>query len=365
MTKKNQYNLLLLKLLLFMIFTNKRNHCFNITGYLNQSELIYDLNLNQSEPIINDLKFNQNESIYEDESNLNKTLFNEKISYYNNDSTIVNTSTESTTTTTNFKLFNTTFIIITPNLNESNLSNEFYYFNIEYLDDKKTYDLLTNMLNNHGLYFLALSILIILLLVSVLTLFGFNYQLSKRTSTNLTMLRNKKNISFDIIDSGYRLNRNSAKIINRTDSVVLNIINENNLNQTYEKIESNESNENIYELPCIESDGYYHYQKNKTNILPVTTTTTTTTTSNKTSGEYEYGMIANNNKTSLLTSFNSSTNKKSSIVANSNVFYTSYINKKVNLRSNNEFEFSTNEEETADDDDDDDESDYSIQPKIS
>jgi hypothetical protein len=38
-------------------------------------------------------------------------------------------------------------------------------------------------------------------------------------------------------------------------------------------------------------------------------------------------------------------------------------NKKVNLRSNNEFEFSTNEEETADDDDD--ESDYSIQPKIS
>ncbi len=59
MTKKNQYNLLLLKLLLFMIFTNKRNHCFNITGYLNQSELIYDLNLNQSEPIINDLKFNQ------------------------------------------------------------------------------------------------------------------------------------------------------------------------------------------------------------------------------------------------------------------------------------------------------------------
>ncbi len=229
------------------------------------------------------------------------------------------------------------------------------------MDDKKTYDLLTNMLNNHGLYFLALSILIILLLVSVLTLFGFNYQLSKRTSTNLTMLRNKKNISFDIIDSGYRLNRNSAKIINRTDSVVLNIINENNLNQTYEKIESNESNENIYELPCIESDGYYHYQKNKTNILPVTTTTTTT--SNKTSGEYEYGMIANNNKTSLLTSFNSSTNKKSSIVANSNVFYTSYINKKVNLRSNNEFEFSTNEEETADDDDD--ESDYSIQPKIS
>lgn len=349
MTKKNQYNLLLLKLLLFMIFTNKRNHCFNITGYLN-------LNLNQSEPIIYDLNLNQSESIY-DESNLNKTLLNDTISYYNNDSTIINISTESATT--NFQLFNTTFIIITPNLNESNLSNEFYYFNIEYLDDKKTYDLLTNMLNNHGLYFLALSILIILLLVSVLTLFGFNYQLSKRTSTSLTMLRNKKNISFDIIDSGYRLNRNSAKIINRTDSVVLNIINENNLNQTYEKIESNESNENIYELPCIESDGYYyHYQKNKTNILPVTTTTT----SNKTSGEYEYGMITNNNKASLLTSFNSFTNKKSSIIANNNVFYTSYINKKVNLRSNNEFEFSTNEEETADDDD---ESDYSIQPKIS
>jgi hypothetical protein len=358
MTKKNQYNLLLLKLLLFMIVTNERNHCFNITGYLNQSEPIYDLNLNQSESIIYDLNLNQSESIY-DESNLNKTLLNDTISYYNNDSTIITTSTESATTS--FQLFNTTFIIITPNLNESNLSNEFYYFNIEYLDDKKTYDLLTNMLNNHGLYFLALSILIILLLVSVLTLFGFNYQLSKRASTSLTMLRNKKNISFDIIDSGYRLNRNSAKIINRTDSVVLNIINENNLNQTYEKIESNESNENIYELPCIESDGYYyHYQKNKTNILPVTTTTTT---SNKTSGEYEYGMITNNNnKASLLTSFNSSTNKKSSIVANNNVFYTSYINKKVNLRSNNEFEFSTNEEETADDDDD--ESDYSIQPKI-
>lgn len=264
----NANQLSLLAKILFVLFINELlnkngNTCMNLTiiefsnesQYNNQTEYNIEFNLTNSRM----LDTNVTEVI---QFNTSTTTFLSKIETKN--STI--------TTSTNKAILdnskNETDLFIIGNIattainiiNDTNSTTE--NININDFDDTITFtksDLVVNLINDHRLYFFILSFLILLLLIFTLLMMGFNYHLSKfnekLNDKNLSRIRNKKNISFDIIDNGYRLNRNSARVLNRTDSIVSHIINEHkfetnfhNLNQTYERIE-NESNENIYELP--------------------------------------------------------------------------------------------------------------------
>lgn len=195
--------------------------------------------------IISTFNYNTSSSISNNISNLNDYEYELQTNQTISTTTIVYNSTEIVYNTT--EIIN---ILSNDSTDDSTLSNQ-----------KSV--LIINLINSHRVYFLILSFVIIFLLIFILLMMCFNYKLSKRNKNcKNKFLRNRKNISFDIIDSGYRLNRNSAKILNRTDSVMSSIINDkletnfnsrlNNLNQTYERI-TNDSNENIYELPYIDS----------------------------------------------------------------------------------------------------------------
>ena len=125
-------------------------------------------------------------------------------------------------------------------------------------------DKTVQIFSDFKLYFLILISLVIVLIISIMLLIAVNFLLSQKYSKNYkrakTMLRaRKKNASFDIIDSGYRPSRNSFKLLTRPDSFCSNLAraheyhfeNFANLNRTYDKVE--DSNENVYELPYIES----------------------------------------------------------------------------------------------------------------
>ncbi len=251
----------------------------NLTLSLNQS-LFESNNFTSSSNVSNLTETINSNEIYYPTKSFNYTIKTNRKNHKKvkfklksrNDQTVLSTMRTLLTSLDTSTLINTNKSTIFTNsnvfLNDTVISNETYYYfnNNEFYQDYIEYkpNLFINLLNNFGVYFLGLLFVIILLLAFTLVMIGINYQLIKQNKKFLhkkstQLMRSKKNMSFDIIDNGYRLNRNSTKIMNRTDSVVSNIKNDapnlnnfHSLNQTYERIED-ESNENIYELPYMES----------------------------------------------------------------------------------------------------------------
>ena len=124
----------------------------------------------------------------------------------------------------------------------------------------KFFYLVSNFLN----YFLILLLFIILLVISFFAMISLYFHLSKNSLKRLnkksSSLRRKKNISFDIIDHGFRLNRNTDRILNRENSTFLPSLIDDEKNAKLNDTDS----ENMYELPFIpESQKFQTFSTNK------------------------------------------------------------------------------------------------------
>lgn len=85
----------------------------------------------------------------------------------------------------------------------------------------------------------------------------------KRLNKKSFSLRRKKNLSFDIIDHGFRLNRNTDRILNREDSTFLPSLINDDKNSKLNDTES----ENMYELPFVpESQKFQTFSANKNKL---------------------------------------------------------------------------------------------------
>ena len=165
----------------------------------------------------------------------------------------------STTTISNFDITTTNEYSFNYSPDESFQSNQTKTLTNNINTNQYFFEIFNQTINDYRIYFILLTILTFFLILLVILIMCYNYYLSKKISKTLRqknsakMSKKKKMPSFDILDNGYRFNRNSMNIFNRSESNDTHMVidhdyqfeNFSNMSRTFDKI----SNENVYELP--------------------------------------------------------------------------------------------------------------------
>ena len=145
-------------------------------------------------------------------------------------------------------LLNNTFLNYEISINNTDLSPELNETIFELNELFRVQNTLSNLVKNLKFVLYFLVAFIVLLSLFLVVLIGVYFNKTKNQLKRLfskSILRRRKNISFDIIDYGYRLNRNTDRILNRSDSTQSSM----KIEQTNPQQVSTSSDENLYELP--------------------------------------------------------------------------------------------------------------------
>ena len=117
-------------------------------------------------------------------------------------------------------------------------------------DFKLNLSSLKKLIGNLVVYYILLLICVLVLamlfFIAICVYFKISNSYMKQRVTK-SLLRRKKNLSFDVIDQGYKLNRNTDHILNRIDSNYFPILVDEAPRPLGEI--SEDFNENMYELP--------------------------------------------------------------------------------------------------------------------
>jgi len=185
--------------------------------------------------------------------------------------TTTDTNTEKTTQTTKITtsyvpVYNITLMMnqtFSKSINEtSNNSFQEQQFNLTQYNNNVTFDFKLNLssLNKvigdlvtyYILLLICVLVLAMLFFIAICVYFKASKTYAKQCVTK-SLLRRKKNFSFDAIDQGFKLNRNTDRILNRIDSNYFPILIDEAPKPLGEI--SEDSNENMYELPyTLETD---------------------------------------------------------------------------------------------------------------
>ncbi len=174
---------------------------------------------------------------------------------------IISLTTITTTTAADVKIHNSTLkmndtytikIINDMLINNSQQQqlNMTHYTTHPAFDFKLNLTGLKKLIGNLFVYYILLLICVIVLamlfFVAICVYFKISKTYMKKRITK-SLLRRKKNLSFDIIDQGFKLNRNTDHILNRIDSNYFPIL----VDETPKPLGeiSEDPNENMYELP--------------------------------------------------------------------------------------------------------------------
>ena len=169
------------------------------------------------------------------------------------------------------ELLNQTFLNYEISINNTDLSPHLNETIFELNELFRVQNVLSTLVENLKFVLCLLVIFIVLLTLFLIVLIAVYFNKTKKQIKRLfskSILRKRKNISFDIIDYGYRLNRNTDRILNRSDST-----------QSSMRIETNtkvstSSDENLYELPYSNMLVTTHFDESKRGVFKLKTFTT-------------------------------------------------------------------------------------------